>query len=161
MKTIRIFIIVNLVVFFTYKLHAQDIKTYTFEELNPLLHKQTDTVYLVNFWATWCAPCVKELPAIEHLAEEFNNKPFKVLLVSLDIPGQIESRLIPFIEKHGVQSEVVLLDEPDFNKWIDLVEKNWSGAIPASLIYGKDFRDFYEQSFSYSELKDLVATKLF
>ena len=100
------------------------------------------------------------MPAIEKLADEYKNSPFKVLLISLDMPKQIDSRLIPFIRKHNIKSEVILLNEPDFNSWIDKVEKNWSGAIPASLIYTKDIREFYEQSFTYDELEGLIAPKI-
>lgn len=160
MKTIVAFILLNLTLLISSNLLAQDIKTYNFKELSPLLHKETDTIYLVNFWATWCGPCVKEMPAIEKLADEYKNSPFKVLLISLDMPKQIDSRLIPFIRKHNIKSEVILLNEPDFNSWIDKVEKNWSGAIPASLIYTKDIREFYEQSFTYDELEGLIAPKI-
>ncbi|MBN1117663.1 MAG: TlpA family protein disulfide reductase [Bacteroidales bacterium] len=153
----------SLLIFFFFLLNtlgAQQIDVLKFSELEPMLHKQNDTIYLVNFWASWCVPCVKEMPAIEKIAEEYKDFNFSVLLVSLDFPNQIESRLKPFLSKQNIRSKVILLDDPDFNKWIDKVNPNWSGAIPASLIYGKDFRDFYEQSFSYEELKSIIHSKI-
>lgn len=141
-------------------IYSQSVKVSSFEELTPLLHKHNDTLYLVNFWATWCVPCVKELPEIEKLAKEYTNEKFKVLLISLDMPGQIDSRLIPFIKKNNVESEVILLNDPDFNSWIDKVDPNWSGAIPASVIYRNNNREFFEQSFSYNELKEIILTKI-
>jgi hypothetical protein len=76
------------------------------------------------------------------------------------MPGQIDSRLIPFIKKNNVESEVILLNDPDFNSWIDEVDPNWSGAIPASVIYRNNNREFFEQSFSYNELKEIILTKI-
>lgn len=139
---------------------SQNIPVYNFKELEPILHKSNDTVYLVNFWATWCMPCVKELPAIEKVAAAYKNSKFKVLLVSLDMPSQMESRLKPFIKEHHINSDVVLLDDPDFNSWIDQVNESWSGAIPASLIYSNNFREFYEQSFEYDELEQIINQKI-
>ncbi len=136
--------------------YGQEIDIYSFEQLSPLLHKNNDTVYLVNFWATWCVPCIKELPAIEKLAEKNQGEKFKVILVSLDMPGQLNTRLIPFIQKHQIKSEVILLNDPDFNQWIDKVNKNWNGSIPASLIYKNGHRAFYEQDFKLNELENIV-----
>lgn len=137
-------------------LKGQQISTYSYADLDPLLHRVNDTVYLVNFWATWCVPCVKELPSIEKLADKYKNTNLKVLLVSLDMPKEVNSRLKPFILKHQIKSEVILLDDPDFNSWIDRVNKDWSGAIPASLIYSKEMRTFYEKSFDFEELEQIV-----
>jgi len=129
---------------------------YSFKELEPLLHKQDDKIYVVNFWATWCAPCVKELPYFETLNAEYKSKNVEVLLVSLDFPKQYEKKLKPFIEKHKLASKIVALNDTDSNTWIPKVDKNWSGAIPATIIYNKDKRRFYEQSFNYEELQTEV-----
>ena len=67
-----------------------------FEDLEPLFNRQTDTTYVINFWATWCKPCVEELPYFEQLFAEHKEEKLKVLLVSLDFPRQLESKLVPF-----------------------------------------------------------------
>lgn len=140
----------------TERLFGQEIPVVNFTELEPLLHKNNDTIYLINFWATWCVPCIKELPALEKVAEKYHYEKFKILLISLDMPKQLNSRLIPFIQKHQIKSKVILLNDPDFNRWIDKVDPDWSGAIPASLIYSATHRSFYEQSFEYQELENIV-----
>lgn len=131
--------------------------SYNYNQLKPLLHKKDNTVYVVNFWATWCAPCVKELPAFEKLRSEYKDKNVEVLLVSLDFPKQIENRLIPFINKKKLQSKVVLLDDDNEQIWIDDINKDWSGALPATLIFSKDKRKFFEQSFDYNSLETEVS----
>ncbi len=130
------------------------VKKYTFNELKPLLEKNDGKTYVINFWATWCAPCVKELPYFEKLKEEYADKNVEVLLVSLDFPKQVEKKLIPFINKYKLQSEVVLLDDVNEEIWIKAIDESWSGALPATLIYNKNNRKFYEQSFEYEALEN-------
>jgi thiol-disulfide isomerase/thioredoxin len=132
----------------------------SFNDFEPHLHFSNDTTYLVNFWATWCTPCVTELPAFEQIREEYSKEKLKVILVSLDFPGQIESRLLPFLEQNGIRSEVLVLNDPDANRWIDRVDPSWSGAIPATLIYNRKSRLFHEGTYSYEELKQIVEHKL-
>ena len=134
----------------------RDLTVYNFDELEPLLNKKEDKVYVVNFWATWCAPCVKELPYFEALNEDYKSKNIEVLLVSLDFPKQYETRLKPFIAEHKLKSEIVVLNDVDSNTWIPKVDKEWSGAIPATIIYNKSKRAFYEKSFNLEELKTEV-----
>ena len=136
------------------------IRVLNFQELQPLLQLKSDTIYVVNFWATWCAPCINEIQYFEQLGQRFRDKNVKVLMVSLDFPDQLATRLIPFIQKENMKNEVVLLDDPNSNNWIPLVHKKWTGAIPATLIYGKDFREFYQQEFTFSELEEIVLSLL-
>ena len=120
-----------------------------YPQLQPLLHQNSETVQVVNFWATWCAPCIKELPYFEELNKL---EGVEVLLVSLDFPKHKQKRLIPFVEKHKLQSRVVHLDDEDENYWINEISTTWSGALPATLIYTHNRRGFYEQSFTKDEL---------
>lgn len=134
--------------------HMEDsLRVFDFEGLKPFLNRRDDTVYVVNFWATWCAPCVKELPAFEKLRENYKSEKVEVLLVSLDFPRQYETKLKPFIKEQQLQSEILVLNDVDANSWIPQISPNWSGAIPATLIYNKDKRMFYEQTFTYNELQ--------
>ena len=132
------------------------VEVYDFENFRPFINRDDDTLYVVNFWATWCAPCIKELPYFERIGEEYREKPLKVLLVSLDFPDKITSQVIPFIRKRELRSDVILLDAPDANAWIPEVDPEWSGAIPATLIYRGKKRAFYEQSFTLEELQSAI-----
>ncbi|MEM6516744.1 MAG: TlpA disulfide reductase family protein [Bacteroidota bacterium] len=129
-----------------------DLEVYDFDGLENFLEPKGNKTYVVNFWATWCAPCVKELPYFEMLNKNFADD-VEVILVSLDFPSKYESNLKPFIEKHDLKSKVVALNDTDSNTWIPKIDKNWSGAIPATLIFNKNHRIFYEQSFEYDELE--------
>ncbi len=129
------------------------LEIYNYEVLKPLLNKQDDKVHVVNFWATWCAPCVKELPYFEAITTNYSKKDVDVLLVSLDFPNAYETKLKPFIKKRNLKSKVVALDDIDQNKWIPAIDSSWSGALPATIIYKGDKRMFYEQSFTKQELE--------
>lgn len=129
----------------------------TFEQLKPYLTTQSDSVFIINFWATWCAPCVAELPYFEKLTADLKGKKAKVILVSLDFKSQIQTKLLPFLKKKKLQSEVVVLIENNPNDWIPKVNEDWSGSIPATLIFDKNQRQFYEESFEkYEDLKKIL-----
>ena len=136
------------------------VSSFTYNELKPLLNKIDNKTYVINFWATWCAPCVKELPAFEKLKEQYAEMNVEVLLVSLDFPKQKEKKLIPFINRKKIQSKVVLLDDVNEDYWIKEINDQWSGAIPANLIYNANSRKFYEQSFDYTTLENELKTFL-
>ena len=132
----------------------QDLKIVDFDGLEQYLAtKDKSKTYVINFWATWCAPCVKELPYFEQLNTTYADKKVEVILVSLDFPKQIDTRLKPFLIKNKLQSEVIVLNDVDANTWIPKVDKNWSGAIPATLIYNSDKSAFFEKSFDYKTLE--------
>ena len=140
----------------TYSEGNISVNSYTFSALEHFLKKDNDTTYVVNLWATWCVPCVEELPNFEKLNATYKDKKVKVLLVSIDFPKMAESKLLPFIKEKNLKSNVVLLNDPDANSWINKVDSTWSGAIPATVIYKKDKRQFYEKSFTYDELETEV-----
>lgn len=115
---------------------------------------------MVNFWATWCQPCVEELPYFERINKEFKNQNVKVILVSLDMSKQVTTRLIPYIQKYNIQSEVVLLNDLDADTWINKVDSSWSGALPATLFYTTEKRAFFEKSFTYESLLEQLKNFL-
>ncbi len=127
--------------------------TVDYKGLESYLEESEAAVHVVNFWATWCKPCIEELPHFETIREEYRGKDVKVILVSLDFPDQTE-RLTNFIEKRNIQSEVVFLDDGDANSWIPKVDVSWTGAIPVTIIYNDQKRSFYEKSFTYQELEE-------
>lgn len=138
----------------------KNIPTLNYKELKPYLNQKDNTTYVVNFWATWCAPCVKELPYFENIQKNYGSKNVKVILVSLDFPDKKETALLPYVKKKNLQSKVLHLDDPNEQFWIADVSEDWSGAIPATLIYNKERREFYEQSFSQEELENEIQTFL-
>lgn len=156
----RFFILVFLVTL-TSVCYAQQVKVYKIEDLEKRVLNDSDTTYIVNFWATWCAPCVKELPDFDSINAGYQYKKIKVLLVSLDFKEDLDKKVIPFIKNKKVQSEVVVLDEINGNYFIPKVSAEWSGAIPATWFISKKkaVNRFFEKKvtvdFLQHELKNI------
>ncbi len=125
---------------------------YDFEGLEPLLNKKDDKTYVINFWATWCKPCIAELPYFEQTYAEQKDNGVELILVNLDMPSMWEKRLVPFVKEKDLKGKVVILDDPKMNDWIPKIDPDWGGGIPATLIYNSDKRDFFERQFTYEEL---------
>ena len=132
--------------------YGQAIETVTFDQLEERWSTQSDTLFVVNYWATWCGPCVEELPAFISVNDQLKDGPFKMLLVSLDFPKMIEKRVIPFIEKKGITPEVVLLDDNP-NVWINRVSKEWDGDIPVTQFIKGDYYELHIGQLNYEELE--------
>lgn len=130
----------------------------SFNDLQKRTHQNNDTIYVINFWATWCSPCIEELPYFEVLRDNYRSDKLRVILVSLDFKSQLQKKVIPFLQKNNIRSTVWLLDEPDANAYIDKVSKEWSGAIPATLILNgkKNIKQFYEKQFTENELQSII-----
>ncbi|WP_299102857.1 TlpA disulfide reductase family protein [uncultured Winogradskyella sp.] len=144
-----------LLILLIFVLPVQDekLEVYDYDGLEPLINQNDDKVHVVNFWATWCGPCIKELPYFEAINEKYDDDNVEVLLVSLDFPKKYDTALKPYIEKHKLKSRVVALNDTDQNRWIPAINENWSGALPATIIYRGNKRQFYEKSFTQEELE--------
>jgi thiol-disulfide isomerase/thioredoxin len=148
-----------LVIFFLMSatlLSAQKAEPIKLNELQEIIQKQSDQVLVVNFWATWCAPCIKELPLFEKLNEE---KKATVILVSMDydLDPNIE-KVNRFVMRKKLQSKVFVLTESNPNSWIEKIDKRWSGALPATLVVNTKTgnREFVQGELSEGELEKIL-----
>jgi thiol-disulfide isomerase/thioredoxin len=134
------------------------IPVYDFKNIEPILNRANDTVYVYNFWATWCAPCVEELPHFLKFDSTMRAQPVRVMLVSIDMKSQLKTNLVPFLKQRNITTPVVVLADPDANAWIDKVDKTWNGSIPATLFVYKGQKHFHESQLTYDELYQTVDT---
>lgn len=139
---------------------GQNVPVINFDQLEPMLRVKNDTVYMINFWATWCMPCVEEMPDILRFSADMKNRKFRLVLVSLDNPDHLESRVKPFIKRFEIKDRVILLDDPDANRWIEKVHPDWMGSIPATLFFSGDFRTLHSDKIDYEGLKKIVVPRL-
>ncbi len=142
------------IVLFAFSLSAQEnreIQVIGTDELVQLTELNNDTIYVINFWATWCKPCIEEMPYFEQLHDIKLDSPIKVVLVSLDFEDNLTSKVIPFVTKNNIKSEVLLMGNTKYQTWIDLINPDWSGSIPATLLRKGDEVYFTEKSFKSSE----------
>ena len=130
----------------------------SFDDFAPLLEQtQTDTTYVINFWATWCGPCIKELPYFEQLHHALAQRKVKIVLVSLDFRKDLETKLKPFLAQRQISTSVAALVDSRQQQWIEKIDSSWSGALPATLVYRGDLRKFKEGEFdNFEELHQFV-----
>jgi thiol-disulfide isomerase/thioredoxin len=128
------------------------------EDVLDIIGSDSDTLYVLNFWSTWCKPCVAEMPHFDRLQTEMADQKVKVVFISLDFKSEYRTKLVPFLAKRKLHSRVVFLDEPNFNSWINKVSPEWSGSIPATLFVcdSRDIRKFHEGDFTYEALSSTV-----
>jgi thiol-disulfide isomerase/thioredoxin len=138
--------------------YCQRAEIIKFDKLSSLLDENGDKVHIINFWATWCGPCVKELPLFETLAAG-NDPSVKVTLISLDFADEVD-KVDAFINRRKIKSPVFLLDEIDYNSWIDRVESSWGGAIPATLFINQRTgqRKFVDRELKDGELEQIIES---
>lgn len=127
------FILFVLSTFYPFDISAQSIEQVNLKDLNQQINKKSDKIQVINFWATWCAPCIKEMPLFEKLNSE--NKQVEVTLVSMDYDlDPNPEKVHRFVSRKGLKSKVLILMESNPNNWIDKIDKNWTGALPVTLI---------------------------
>jgi thiol-disulfide isomerase/thioredoxin len=130
------------------------------QKLLARIHLTNDTLYVVNFWATWCKPCVEELPFLLTSADDMSGMPIKFLFISLDFSNQIETKLLPFIKTRNIKEEIIALTDQNSNAWIDAFSPEWDGAIPATFFYQngiqlyKEFGSFH----SSEEINEIIKS---
>lgn len=148
-----------LLTFFAALSPAQEIEKIGVAELEEIIASQENVLHVVNFWATWCPPCVTELPYFEKLSKEYQGKGVKFILISLDFPSQIESRLIPFLKTNKITADVRVMTDLDYNSWIEKVDGSWQGNIPVTLFFNnaEKIKYFHPSELTEKELRDLIT----
>jgi len=117
-----------------------------------------DTLYIINFWATWCVPCVQELPEFNKLQKRYEGQAVKVLLVSLDFKEDYPYKLGTFLQRKNILPEVVWLSDTNPNDFIPKIDNSWGGSIPATVIVhpGKQFKKFIEGQVTEKEISKIA-----
>jgi thiol-disulfide isomerase/thioredoxin len=154
------------VVLLTCSLHvpadAQQMARLKIEDLEKRIQLAKDTVLIVNFWATWCKPCVEELPGFHETVRKYAGRKVKLLLVSVDFPKDYPDGIRAFAQKNRYDSEIAWLDETDADHFCPVIDKTWSGAIPATLIIhnGNGYRKFIEGTIKPEALENFIREGL-
>ncbi|MFQ3214500.1 MAG: thiol-disulfide isomerase/thioredoxin [Marivirga sp.] len=127
-------------------------------ELLILTSEQNQNPRIINFWATWCKPCIKEMPLFIEAAKQFPEIDF--IFISLDFADQVEKTALFAANKGMDAHSLYLIDDLDYDSWIDQVSPEWTGAIPATLFINASGKVLYEQEFEQGELRALLNSKL-
>lgn len=138
-------------------MQAQGIPAYSADKLMARASNK-DTTYIINFWATWCAPCVAELPQFTALQKRYEGQNVKVLLVSFDFPDAYPQKLQAYVAKKKLSPEVVWFSETNANEFIPKIDNSWSGTLPGTMIIAarSKYRLFLERPVTAEEIQVLI-----
>jgi thiol-disulfide isomerase/thioredoxin len=119
------------------QIKAQEIKRWKMNDLLEYIDK-SDSALVVNFWATFCGPCIEEIPYFQSIAAKYQDQKVKLLLVSLDFKEYYPQKIAAFAKRFGFTAEIVWLDEEKPDDFCPKIDSTWSGAMPATLFVNKE-----------------------
>jgi thiol-disulfide isomerase/thioredoxin len=129
--TLRNILSINFLIWWGFAFSQTVSATYKIEQLLKRIDSN-DTMYVLNFWATWCKPCVQELPTFDSLYAQTKSNNIKLILVCLNFSEELNTKVNPFLKNKNTLTECVLLDEVNGNDYINKISESWTGAIPAT-----------------------------
>lgn len=133
---------------------AQQLPKWKVEDLKAAIAKaEGPTIF--NFWATFCKPCIEEIPYFQELVKKYEAAGVRLVLVNLDAPEEYPARIQSFATRFKMTAPIAYLDESNADVFCPAVDEQWSGAIPASLFVNPKtgYRQFYEDQLSREELE--------
>jgi thiol-disulfide isomerase/thioredoxin len=130
-----------------YHVNSQTIPKWKISEVEKCINSKEFEVVVINFWATFCQPCVAEIPSFIAITKKIGAPKVKLILVSLDLPSYYPSKIMSFVKKRHFQTDIVWLDESNADYFCPKIDKSWSGSIPSTLIVNTKtgYRKFFEE----------------
>ncbi len=136
------------------------VRVLNLNQLEASTHKNNDTLYIVNFWATWCMPCVKELPYFQESAKKYAEQKVKIVFASLNSAKEMAT-VQKFTDTKNIVQDVFIFDAGNPNVWIDKIDIKWDGSIPATVMYKNNKKFFFrEGEFTQTELDSIINVKI-
>jgi thiol-disulfide isomerase/thioredoxin len=135
--------------------NAQTIPRWKITDVIDYYSKQNDSVYVINFWATFCKPCVAEIPHLQAITKKYKAQKVKLVLVSLDLPAYYPGRIGKFARANKFTADIAWLNETDADYFCTMIDKKWSGSIPATLFVNskKGYKKFFEAELNKAEFE--------
>ena len=149
------------VVLFSINLKAQTIESWKITDLTKYIN-HSDSVLVINFWATFCKPCVAEIPYFQTIVDKYKGQKVKLILVSLDLKEAFPNKIAAFAASHSFHNKIVWLNETNADYFCPRVDKKWSGVIPTTLFvnlktgYRKLIEDDIPEKQFETELKKAI-----
>jgi thiol-disulfide isomerase/thioredoxin len=155
------FLLISAIIFYVLPAKAQEIKKIRITELEVYISR-CDHPLIINFWATYCGPCIKEIPYFEKLVSQQKDKNVELLLVSVDMPDYYPAKIALFIKQKNFASSVWWLNESNADYFCPKVDKNWTGGIPSTLFVNNKthYRKFFERQLTEPQAEENIKALL-
>lgn len=143
---------------------SQTVKKVKIGEIEDLI-RNADYPLVVSFWATWCRPCIHEIPYLQETVEKYSDRNVELVLVSLDFKESFPSVIESFVRKNGYKASFFWLNETNADQFCPKIDPKWDGSIPATLFVNNKtgYRKFYDRQLTplqvEAEIKNQVKEK--
>lgn len=137
----------------------QKLRSVKIEEVEQLISNSKGPL-IINFWATFCGPCIKEMPYISSITDSVNKTtPVQLIYVSLDLKEAYPKRVEDFLQKRNITDSCLWLNETNADHFCPKVDEKWSGSIPATLFVNNKtgYRKFMEEELSPAKFRQQIA----
>jgi thiol-disulfide isomerase/thioredoxin len=154
MKYLKKLFLVITVAFMMNAAQAQQIPIWKLQDMKDAIsNAEQPTIF--NFWATFCKPCLEEMPYFQELSKKYEKEGVRLILVSLDMKDAYPKKIQSVASKFKIASPITFLDETNADLFCPAVDSSWSGAIPASLFINNKtgYRKFFEDQLSKETLE--------
>lgn len=130
--------------------------------LKEIIRHDSGKVVLVNAWATWCKPCMKEMPALVRIRKKLSAKPFELILVSADDTDLAPTAVRSALEKAGVAFRTYLMQDQGDEAFINGMNPEWGGTLPASFVYDRkgQQQEMFVGARTYEQFRDAIRKVL-
>jgi peroxiredoxin len=122
------------------------------EGLKELVKNDTNKYRLINVWATWCGPCIAELPEFVTMHRMYRQRKFELITVSADEPDA-RSAALKVLQKNHVSAKNYLFNSDDRNALFDSIDKKWEGAVPYTVLVAPGGKIVYRNHAEIDPLK--------
>ena len=159
----KIILIAGFLLFITSFSFAQiSIPKWKITDVEKYMNSGKDEVLVINFWATFCKPCVAEIPSFIAVTNQYKDQHVKLLLVSLDLPSFYPKKIADFAKKHEFNTNIVWLEETNADYFCPKIDQKWSGSIPATLIINPKtgYRKFFEEEIEKEKFEAAVKAAM-
>jgi thiol-disulfide isomerase/thioredoxin len=157
----RSFLLGLLLFFSLINIHAQEIKKIKVDELDAYI-QNCDHPLIINFWATYCQPCTKEIPYLQKSVEQQQDKKVELILVSVDTRKDYPEKLMSFVKDKNITATVFWLNEGNPDYFCPKIDKKWIGGIPATLFVNNKthYRKFFDRQLTEPQVVEGIHAML-
>jgi thiol-disulfide isomerase/thioredoxin len=157
----RKFLSIWMVILFAMVAHSQAVKKIKITDLEKII-AESKTPLIINFWATWCKPCIEEIPYFQKQVQEHADDSVQLILVSVDYKEAFPKGITATAKKRKFRVPILWLDETNADYFCPKVDPRWSGSVPATLFINNKtgYRNFFEGQLSEEKLKKEIMAIL-